>query len=91
MSAAFPCNGCGACCRLVRLAPETAWLDRGDGVCRHFDTATARCLVYERRPQVCNVRTMYERDYQHRMAWPIFVDLNLAACAQLRDIVPSST
>jgi Fe-S-cluster containining protein len=91
MSDAFPCNGCGACCKSVRLAPETAWLDRGDGVCTHFDMASARCAIYEQRPDVCNVRGMYERHYRAGMEWPAFVELNLAACEQLRRIITERT
>lgn len=86
MSDTFPCNGCGACCKSVQLAPETAWLDRGDGVCRHLDAGSARCGIYDQRPEVCNVRGMYERHYRARMDWPAFVALNLAACEQLRRI-----
>jgi len=84
MSDAFPCNSCGACCQSIRLAPQTAWLDRGDGVCRHFDQLNARCGIYDRRPEVCNVRSMYEQHYRARMDWPAFVTLNLTACEQLR-------
>ncbi|WP_370663060.1 YkgJ family cysteine cluster protein [Massilia violaceinigra] len=70
------------------LAPETAWLDRGDGICRNLDLATARCRIYDRRPDVCNVRAMYEQRYRKQMAWPVFVVLNQVACDELRKLRP---
>jgi len=54
---AFPCVGCGACCRLVARAPETAHLDRGDGICRHL-TDDNRCSIYDKRPTACRVDAM---------------------------------
>lgn len=55
---AFECNRCGACCRLVSEAPETAHLDRGDGACRHLiGTAGDEhgCAIYSTRPVECRV------------------------------------
>lgn len=54
---AFDCNRCGACCRLVGVDPELAYLDRGDGACRHLlvtDDGHA-CAIYEERPGRCRV------------------------------------
>lgn len=33
----FPCTACGQCCRNVHLSDQTAYLDRGDGTCLHFN------------------------------------------------------
>lgn len=87
MSPAFPCNGCGACCKSVHLSPEVSGLDRGDGVCRHFDDAASRCGIYERRPDICNVQKMYALRFARDYSWPDYVALNLQACASLQEAV----
>lgn len=83
MRPAFPCDGCGACCKSVALSTQTACLDRGDGVCRHYDDAGRRCRIYTRRPDVCNVEKTYDAQFRSRFTWPVYVALNLQACAEL--------
>ncbi|MFN3430435.1 MAG: YkgJ family cysteine cluster protein, partial [Candidatus Sericytochromatia bacterium] len=51
----FRCTQCGECCRRVSASEVTRPLDRGDGVCRHFDEATNGCAIYETRPLTCRV------------------------------------
>lgn len=80
---AFPCTGCGACCKQVHLAPETRYLDRGDGACRHFDDAAKSCTIYAQRPAVCRVDSYYDAHYAGLLDWEAFIALNLAACARL--------
>lgn len=48
LTMAFPCNRCGACCRLVG--------------CRHL--VDCLCEIYEERPLVCRVDEMWERHFQ---------------------------
>jgi Fe-S-cluster containining protein len=79
----FPCNGCGKCCRLVDRSRETAWLDRGDGTCRHFDESTLRCAIYETRPLVCRVQEYHSQHLARRISWTEFVKINLEICASL--------
>ena len=81
----FPCNSCGQCCRRVGLSPQTAFLDRGDGVCRHFDETTNLCTIYEERPLVCRVEAYYRRYLSHQIAWDEFVELNLAMCRKFQE------
>jgi Fe-S-cluster containining protein len=83
MSEAFPCNNCGACCKSIRLSPLTDWLDRGDGVCKHFDENQNTCTIYENRPEICNVRTMYEKHYKTEFDWSNFVAVNQKSCVEL--------
>lgn len=87
MSSSFPCSGCGACCKSILLSPKTAWLDRGDGVCKHFDDNGRVCTIYENRPDVCNVRKMYEKLYVNYYSWSDFVGVNKKACENLLDEV----
>jgi Fe-S-cluster containining protein len=83
MIEAFPCNSCGACCKSIRLSTQTDWLDRGDGVCRYFDDQQNICSIYENRPEICNVRVMYEKHYQSQFNWSEFVLVNQKACEAL--------
>lgn len=80
MNETFPCNNCGACCKSIRLSKQTDWLDRGDGVCRHFDETQNICTIYENRPEICNVHLMYERHYKTQFDWSEFVLINQKAC-----------
>jgi len=83
MSEPFPCTGCGACCKAILLSPQTRWLDRGDGICRHFDESQNACTIYETRPEICNVRIMYEKQYQEQFSWSEFVAVNQKSCEAL--------
>ena len=55
----FPCSQCGACCRHVDLSELTAYLNRGDGVCRYYDQITHLCTIYDSRPEVCRIDQFY--------------------------------
>lgn len=83
MSQVFPCNSCGACCKSIRLSTLTDWLDRGDGVCKYFDDTHNTCTIYENRPEVCNVRIMYDKHYKNSFVWSEFVTVNQKACEEL--------
>jgi hypothetical protein len=79
----FPCTACGKCCRLVGNSEQTAFLDRGDGVCRHFDEQTNLCTIYETRPLVCRVEDYYRRYLSNKIKWDNFVQINVEICRKL--------
>lgn len=81
----FPCSQCGACCRNVHLSEVTAYLDRGDGICHHYDLNTHLCLIYETRPEICRVGEYYNRHLKDQYSWDDFVKINLIVCEQLVD------
>lgn len=66
---AFPCNGCGACCRRVASAVDNAialglitefpYPIMPDGSCSQL-TQDNRCAVYETRPDICRVDMMID-------------------------------
>jgi len=61
----FNCRKCGKCCRNIDLlVPE---LDRGDGVCEHYNDNSKLCMIYETRPFVCRVDEVYKRHYKDKM------------------------
>lgn len=79
----FPCTSCGKCCRRVNLSEITAYLDRGDGICRHFDSDTNLCKIYQERPLVCRVGDYYKTHLSDDISWQEFVRLNLEICKKL--------
>lgn len=80
----FPCTQCGLCCQHVYLAEETRFLDRGDGTCRHYDSANKGCSIYVQRPDICRVDRQYALRYTKQYTWNEFVALNLQACELLQ-------
>lgn len=80
----FPCTQCGLCCKHVNLSPQTAFLDRGDGICHHLNLNTNLCSIYENRPSICNVNKQYNEVYRKKMPWVTFVELNLNICDLLQ-------
>lgn len=80
----FPCDSCGKCCSNVHLSELTQELDRGDGICRHFDDSSLLCRIYDIRPDICRVELQYRNNYAHIYNWNEFVDLNLQVCKSLK-------
>lgn len=76
----FPCSQCGLCCQRVALAEQTRFLDRGDGIFRHYDEGSRQCMIYETRPDICRVDKMYDKVYASQYTWKGFVILNMRAC-----------
>jgi Fe-S-cluster containining protein len=76
----FPCTSCGACCRAL---PPGSSLDRGDGTCTHYDTATALCRIYETRPLLCRVDEIYAQRFERLVPRRVYYLLQAATCAQL--------
>lgn len=80
----FPCTQCGLCCKNVHVAPETQFLDRGDGACKYYDDASKKCTIYEQRPNICRVDRMFKLQYKEVYTWNQYVDLNIQACEVLQ-------
>ncbi|WP_090211853.1 YkgJ family cysteine cluster protein [Geopseudomonas guangdongensis] len=81
---AFPCTQCGLCCRNVRLAEQTRYLDRGDGACRNYSDADKKCLIYETRPDICRVGLQYKTHYSQQYSWEAFIEANTEVCRALQ-------
>lgn len=75
----FPCNQCGWCCQNLDKDKMYLSLDRGDGVCGFFDKEHNSCAIYETRPEICNIDTMY---YSHfnSMEYDQYISLNVEIC-----------
>jgi Fe-S-cluster containining protein len=76
----FPCTQCGECCRRVDASDQTRRLDRGDGVCRHFDEATKACGIYDTRPLTCRVDDYYAAHLKPQVDLLDFYRLNAELC-----------
>lgn len=81
---AFACSRCGLCCQHLNMNPLYEALDRGDGVCMHYDSATRRCGIYEQRPLICRVDDSYIH-FAAVMSREQYNTANLQACQQLID------
>lgn len=81
----FPCTACGLCCRRVHMSEQTAYLDRGDGICRFLDTDTNLCQIYDDRPLICQVENYYRIHFKDKIDWETFINLNLKVCHQLQN------
>jgi len=79
----FPCTQCGLCCQNVHRSAQTAFLDRGDGTCRHYQAANKQCTIYDSRPDICRVDRQYALHYYNAYTWEEFVEINLRACTWL--------
>lgn len=80
----FFCDQCGLCCKKLSNSPMYKDLDRGDGVCIHFNETTNLCGVYENRPLKCRVDDMYTEFYQNTLTIEEFHQLNYEACNILK-------
>lgn len=81
----FPCTQCGECCRRVDASDVTRSLDRGDGVCRHFDEASKGCTIYATRPLTCRVDEYYAEHLQGRVELIEFYQLNAEFCNAMQE------
>ncbi|WP_367112063.1 YkgJ family cysteine cluster protein [uncultured Psychrobacter sp.] len=79
----FPCTACGQCCKNVHKSEQTKFLDRGDGICHHFNESTLLCAIYEDRPLVCRIEDYYKANLIDIYEWEEFVELNLQVCDEL--------
>jgi uncharacterized protein len=82
----FPCTSCGACCKSIKGIPFLEEFDRGDGVCKHLDLETNRCLIYEERPLLCQIDRAYEAIFSTQLTLEEYYSLNRNACNELQKI-----
>ncbi len=66
------------------MAAQTRYLDRGDGVCRHYCEVARECGIYDDRPDICRVDQQFQLHYATVMSWDDFVDINVNACRFLQ-------
>ena len=79
----FPCSRCGECCRHIDRVPQLKMYDNGEGCCVFLNGN--ECTIYETRPEVCRVDTMYEKYYAHQYSREEFWALNEQVCHILQN------
>lgn len=80
----FVCDCCGHCCMNLKKSDLYSDLDRGDGICRYFDTVSKLCTIYDERPDKCNVDKTYENYFKDKMTIEQYYQMNYAACSALK-------
>lgn len=80
----FNCTKCGLCCKNIDKIPELAAFDKGDGVCIHLSQDNL-CEIYLRRPDICNVKKMYELKYKKMMSKEEYEKINMEGCKALQN------
>lgn len=76
----FPCTQCGECCKRVGGSEATRFLDRGDGVCRHYQEGAHLCAIYAERPLVCRIDDAFELGDWGFLARTEYYRLNAEFC-----------
>ena len=69
------------CCTQLDKNPAYRALDRGDGTCRHFNSAERTCCVYADRPLLCRTDAVHSL-YFSMLAPADFPRLNPSLCTQ---------
>ena len=76
----FPYIACGLCCQNARKVPELQPLIREDGQCCYWDRDSKKCLIYSKRPAICNIEIMYDRLFHREMSEEEYILSNLRIC-----------
>ncbi|WP_442966441.1 YkgJ family cysteine cluster protein [Psychrobacter sp. PL19] len=79
----FPCNQCGWCCQNLDKNKLYSTLDRGDGVCKWFDTKNKNCTIYNTRPEICNIEKMYHSTFS-AIDYDEYIRLNIQVCQSVQ-------
>ena len=57
----FLCSQCGACCKNV---DKLDLPHDENGVCDHLDRRNNLCTIYDSRPDICKVESLYEKYFK---------------------------
>lgn len=80
----FLCTKCGLCCKNLDKSPIYSYLNRGDGTCVNFDSASHLCKIYEDRPLICRVDAYYERNLSASMSRDEYITANIQNCRDVQ-------
>lgn len=79
----WKCTKCGQCCKHVGIVPGFERMAMPDGSCM-FLTPDNLCEIYDRRPKICNVATVYHELYEGRISEEEFYRMTQEACEKLQ-------
>lgn len=80
----FPCTQCGVCCQNISSIKELQAFDIGNGVCGHYNQFDMSCNIYDSRPDICRIDTMYDKVYHKIFSKKEFYEKNAKACNTLQ-------
>ena len=80
----FFCDKCGICCKILQHIPELREYDRGDGICKYLENNL--CIIYENRPDICNVEKTYRR-FSDQLTKEEYYQLVAKYCKKLKQEV----
>lgn len=86
MNYSFPCTQCGICCKNISHIRALKELDLGNGICKYLDLDSNMCKIYENRPEICNIGTMYKQYFYKTYTYSEFVRLNIKACNDMQEV-----
>ena len=81
----FKCDKCGLCCKKIGKISILSYLNRGDGICKHYDENTKLCKIYNNRPLFCNVDLGYEKYFHNFFTKEKYYKLNYELCKKMKD------
>ncbi len=81
----FPCTSCGLCCQNIAGIGDLRDYDIGNGVCKHFNSITHSCDIYDDRPDICKIDKMFEIEYSKYFTKKEFYIENAKVCNTLQD------
>lgn len=68
------CKKCGICFKSLKLSPLYFELDRGDGICKHFDSVN----------NLCNIDKTFKKYFSKNMTKDEYYKLNYQYCNKLK-------
>jgi hypothetical protein len=81
----FDCDQCGLCCRNVGRVPGFKFLTNKNGECKYLNQETNLCMIYDKRPDFCNITKSYYKYYATEMSLEEFYQVNKAYCVKLKN------
>lgn len=80
----FECDRCGICCQHIDKIPQLEKFDSGNGRCIHL-TDNNLCEIYSDRPDICNVKKMYELHFKGKISEEEYIRRNKMGCLELKN------
>lgn len=83
----FNCTKCGSCCRLLtdEVLEQFNLPKAESGGCAHLNSKN-ECLIYETRPNACDVRKMWELSHHEIFTWDEYKKVSEEACKILQEV-----
>ena len=58
--------------------------DNGNGICKHLDMSSNLCMIYDKRPIICNVEASYGAFFSF-LPYDEYIELNVKGCEMLKN------